>query len=473
VIRIFNTQTRRKEELQPIEPGKVKMYVCGPTVYNYFHLGNARPFITYDTFRRFLEYRGYAVAYVQNFTDIDDKMINKAREEGITVRELADRYITEYFKDADGLNIRRATVHPRATESIEEIIAIISTLFEKGYAYLGEDGVYFDTAKFEGYGKLSHHKLEDLEAGASDRLSGEQGKRNAMDFALWKLQKPGEPSWPSPWGEGRPGWHIECSAMIREHLGETIDIHGGGQDLVFPHHENEIAQSEAANGKPFVHYWLHNGFINVDQEKMSKSVGNFFTVRDLVQHFDYDVLRFFMLTGHYRMPINFSTELLSAAQNGWMRIKTCVENLDFVAANPHSDATDAAAVQDAAASLAADCSKAREDFIAAMDDDLNTADALAAIFELVRAANTAATVPGIPAEALQTASATLRELLDVLGLVPTREQSIPAAVLTLVEERTSAKKARDFALADQLRKQVLEMGYEIKDTPQGPKVSPK
>ena len=473
MIRIFNTQTRRKEELQTIEPGKVKMYVCGPTVYNYFHLGNARPFITYDTFRRYLEYRGYNVAYVQNFTDIDDKMINKAREEGITVRELADRFIAEYFTDADGLNIRRATVHPRATESIQEILAIISALFEKGYAYLGEDGVYFDTARFEGYGKLSHHKLEDLEAGASDRLSGEQGKRNAMDFALWKLQKPGEPAWPSPWGDGRPGWHIECSAMVREHLGETIDIHGGGQDLVFPHHENEIAQSEAANGKPFVHYWLHNGFINVDQEKMSKSTGNFFTVRDLVQHFDYDVLRFFMLTGHYRMPINFSAELLTAAQNGWLRIKTCVENLDFVAANAILANQDDATAQEAAATLTADCSKARADFVAAMDDDLNTADALAAIFELVRAANTAANVAGIAAQTLQTAAATLRELLDVLGLIPTREQSIPAAVLTLVDERTAAKKARDFALADQLREQVLELGYEIKDTPQGPKVSPK
>ena len=474
MIKIFNTQTRAKEELQTIEPGKVKMYVCGPTVYNYFHLGNARPFITYDTFRRFLEYRGYDVAYVQNFTDIDDKMINKANEEGITVRELADRYIAEYFRDADGLNIRRATVHPRATDSIEEMLKIIQTLMDKGYAYLLEDGVYFDTAKFEDYGKLSHHKLDELEAGASDRVSSDQGKHTPMDFALWKFKKPGEPFWPSPWGEGRPGWHIECSAMIREHLGVTIDIHGGGQDLVFPHHENEIAQSEAANDAPFVHYWLHNGFINVDQEKMSKSAGNFFTVRDLVQHYDYDVLRFFMLTGHYRMPINFSAELLTAAQNGWTRIKTCVENLDFVAANATSAAASAAdlsAAAQAAASLTKDCDQARAAFITALEDDLNTADALAAIFELVRAANTAATLPGIAPEALKTAAATLRELLNVLGLQPTREAQIPAEVLALVDERTAAKKARDFARADVLRNQVLELGYEIKDTPQGPKVS--
>jgi cysteinyl-tRNA synthetase len=474
VIRIFNTQTRSKEELQTIEAGKVKMYVCGPTVYNFFHLGNARPFITYDTFRRFLEYRGYDVAYVQNFTDIDDKMINRAREEGITVRELADRFIAEYFRDADGLNIRRATFHPRATDSIDEIVAIIATLFEKGYAYMGEDGVYFDTANFEGYGKLSHHKLDELEAGASERLCGDQGKHNAMDFALWKLKKPGEPSWPSPWGEGRPGWHIECSAMIRQYLGETIDIHGGGQDLVFPHHENEIAQSEAANGKPFVHYWMHNGFINVDQEKMSKSAGNFFTVRDLVQNFDYDVLRFFMLTGHYRMPINFSAELLSAAQNGWTRIRTCVENLDFVAASAaQATACPDAMAKQAEAGLTEDSNRARADFIAAMEDDLNTADALAAIFELVRSANTAATIPGIAAAPLQTAAATLRDLLDVLGLVPTKKELIPADVLALVEERVAAKKNRDFARADQLRVQVMEFGYEIKDTPQGPKVSPR
>lgn len=472
MIRIFNTETRSKEELKTIEPGKVKMYVCGPTVYNFFHLGNARPFITYDTFRRFLLYRGYAVDYVQNFTDIDDKMIKRANEEGITVRKLADRFIDEYFKDADGLNIKRATVHPRATDTMDEIIAIIKTLEDKGYAYATEDGVYFDTDKFSAYGKLSHHKLDELEAGASDRLgSSDQGKRHPMDFALWKFKKPGEPAWDSPWGEGRPGWHIECSAMVRKHLGETIDIHGGGQDLVFPHHENEIAQSEAANGKPFAHYWMHNGFINVDQEKMSKSAGNFFTVRDLVQQFSYDVLRFFMLTGHYRMPINFSGELLTAAQNGWERIKTCVENLDFVAAHAPADLAEQAGP--VAASLLDACGQARTGFIAAMEDDLNTADALAAIFELVRAANTAAAVQGIDPAALKTAAATLRELLDVLGLNPNRGEEIPTEILVLVEERTAAKKARDFQKADALRAQVLELGFEIKDTPQGPKVSPR
>lgn len=472
MIRIFNTETRSKEELKTIEPGKVKMYVCGPTVYNFFHLGNARPFITYDTFRRFLIYRGYAVDYVQNFTDIDDKMIKRANEEGITVRELADRYIAEYFNDADGLNIKRATVHPRATDTMDEILAIIKTLEDKGYAYVAEDGVYFDTQKFAAYGKLSHHKLDELEAGASDRLgSADQGKRHPMDFALWKFMKPGEPTWDSPWGAGRPGWHIECSAMVRKHLGETIDIHGGGQDLVFPHHENEIAQSEAANGKPFAHYWMHNGFINVDQEKMSKSAGNFFTVRDLVQQYSYDVLRFFMLTGHYRMPINFSGDLLTAAQNGWERIKTCVENLDFVVS--HSPATPAEQAGPAATALLDAAGMARTDFIAAMEDDLNTADALAAIFELVRAANTAATVAGIDPAALKTAAATLRELLEVLGLNPNRSEEVPAEVLALVEARVAAKKARDFQQADQLRAQVLELGFEIKDTPQGPKVSPR
>ncbi len=469
-MKIFNTQTREKEELIPLEPGKLKVYVCGPTVYNYFHLGNARPFITYDTLRRYLEYRGYQVLYVQNFTDIDDKMIKRANEEGITVRELADRFIQEYFYDADRLNIRRATIHPRATDSIAEIIRIIETLVEKGFAYPTEDGVYYDTAQFADYGKLSHHKLDELEAGASERVSADTGKHHAMDFALWKLRKPDEPFWPSPWGEGRPGWHIECSAMIRQYMGETIDIHGGGQDLVFPHHENEIAQSEAANGKPFVRYWIHNGFINVDQEKMSKSAGNFFTVRDLAQHYDYDILRFFMLTGHYRMPINFSAELLAAAQNGWNRIRTCVENLDFVAASaPPVTASETAG--QAALELARESERFRAEFIAAMDDDLNTADALAAIFELVRAANTAAAVPGVAADSLRQAASLLRELLNVLGLEPTRKSDVPQAVLDLVAERTAAKKARDFARADALRQQILDMGYQVADTPQGPKVT--
>ncbi len=470
MLKLYNTQSREKEIFEPLEPGKVKMYVCGPTVYNYFHLGNARPFITYDTLRRYLEYRGYQVTYVQNFTDIDDKMINRARADGITIKQLADRFIDEYFIDADKLNIRRATVHPRATECMPMIIGMIETLVAKGFAYETEDGVYFDVSRQPDYGKLSHHNLDDLESGASERVSGETDKRNSMDFALWKKKKENEPYWPSPWGDGRPGWHIECSAMIRQYLGVTIDIHGGGQDLIFPHHENEIAQSEAANGKPFVRYWLHNGFINVDQEKMSKSAGNFFTVRDLSQQFDYLVLRFFMLGGHYRMPINFTAELLTAAQNGWNRIKTCLENLDFVAghAAEKPEGAEAEAVSEA---LDKACADYRQAFIEAMDDDLNTADALAAIFELVRQANTAAACPGIDAGVLRRAGKTLAELLDVLGLRPAEETAVPEAIMALVAARIAAKKAKDFPKADAIRAEIQQMGYIVADTPQGPKVS--
>lgn len=471
-MKVYNTQTRQKEELIPLEDGHFRVYVCGPTVYNYFHLGNARPFITYDTFRRYLEYRGYKVSYVQNFTDIDDKMIKRAAEEGITVRELADRFIAEYFQDADALGIKRATVHPRATDCIDEMLEMISILMDKEYAYVGEDGVYFDMSRFKEYGKLSHYNLDELEAGASERVQADSGKRNQMDFALWKFRKPDEPYWASPWGDGRPGWHIECSAMIRKYLGETIDVHGGGQDLIFPHHENEIAQSEAANDKPFVKYWLHNGFINVDYEKMSKSTGNFFTVRDLVSKFDYMVLRFFMLSGHYRMPINFSSDLLSAAQNGWERIKTCVGHLDFVAASAPSKAADEQANQ-AQQDLRASIQQFQDEFEQAMDDDLNTADALAAVFEMVRAANTAAAVPGISASSLREAAHKLREWLEVLGLNPeNKQESIPEKVLSLVEERAQAKQARDFAKADEIRQEIQNLGYQVADTPQGPKVTP-
>lgn len=471
-MKVYNTQTRQKEELIPLEDNHFKVYVCGPTVYNYFHLGNARPFITYDTFRRYLEYRGNKVSYVQNFTDIDDKMIKRAAEEGITVRELADRFIAEYFKDADGLGIKRATVHPRATDCIDEMLDMINTLMEKGYAYVAEDGVYYDMSRFTGYGKLSHYNLDELEAGASDRVYSDNDKRNQMDFALWKFRKPDEPFWPSPWGDGRPGWHIECSAMVRKYLGETIDVHGGGQDLIFPHHENEIAQSEAANDKPFVRYWLHNGFINIDHEKMSKSSGNFFTVRDLVEKFDYVVLRFFMLSGHYRMPINFSTELLTAAANGWERITTCVENLDFVAASAPDKAEDEDA-QEAQQNLKAAMQQFQDEFVSAMDDDLNTADALAAVFEMVRAANSASAVVGVSASVLRQAAHKLREWLDVLGLDPNRgRETIPAEIMKKVEERVQAKKSRDFARADQIRQEVLDEGYQIADTPQGPKVTP-
>ena len=472
MLKLYNTQSREKEDFVPLQPGMVQMYVCGPTVYNFFHLGNARPFITYDTLRRYLEYRGYQVNYVQNFTDIDDKMINRAKADGTTIAQVAERFIGEYFQDADRLNIRRATAHPRATETIPMIISLIETLFEKGFAYETEDGVYFDVGRMPDYGKLSHHNLEDLVSGAGDRVISESDKHSSADFALWKKKKEGEPFWPSPWGDGRPGWHIECSAMVKQYLGDTIDIHGGGQDLVFPHHENEIAQSEAANGKPFVRYWLHNGFINIDHEKMSKSTGNFFTVRDLVKHFDYLVLRFFMLGGHYRMPINFTTDLLTAAQNGWNRIKTCRENLDFVMASagtPDQPADEQA--QAAATELSAAGEHCREDFIRAMDDDLNTADALAAVFEMVRATNTAASVPGIDRASLKKAAGVLSELLDVLGLQMVEKDEIPEEILSLVQARVAAKKARDFARADAIRDEILAKGFSVADTPQGPKVS--
>ncbi len=469
-MKIYNTQTRDKETFVPLEEGHVRIYVCGPTVYNYFHLGNARPFITYDTLRRYLEYRGFQVTYVQNFTDIDDKMIKRANSEGITIRELADRFIAEYFYDADRLNIRRATSHPRATDSMPVIIEMINTLVEKGFAYETEDGVYFDVLKMPDYGKLSHHNLDELEFGASERINLDGGKHNNLDFALWKKKKENEPWWPSPWGDGRPGWHIECSAMNKQYLGDTIDIHGGGQDLIFPHHENEIAQSECANGKPFVRYWMHNGFINVDSEKMSKSSGNFFTVRDLAQHYDYLVLRFFMLGGHYRMPINFTAELLTAAQNGWNRIKTCLENLEFIISQAPAQPQDIAA-QAAAAELAAARDQYKKAFLEAMDDDLNTADALAAIFELVRAANTASSCQGLDQSSIKMTASLLQELLNVLGLQTTTESGVPKEIMELVEARTVAKKARDFQRADAIRAEIQQKGYSVADTPQGPKVS--
>jgi cysteinyl-tRNA synthetase len=475
-MRIYNTQTRQKETFTPLEPGHARIYACGPTVYNFFHLGNARAFIVFDTLRRYLEYRGLKVTYVQNFTDIDDKMIKRANSENITIGELADRFIAEYFRDADRLNIRRANVHPRATETMPMIIEMVSQLVEKGFAYEAEDGVYFDVGKMPDYGKLSHHNLDELAFDAGDRLSQDVGKRGNLDFALWKKKKEGEPSWPSPWGEGRPGWHIECSAMIKQHLGDTIDIHGGGQDLVFPHHENEIAQSESANGKPFVRYWVHNGFINIDSDKRSKSAGNFFLVRDLTQRYDPLVLRFFMLSSHYRMPINFTTELLDAAQNGFTRIRTCLENLDFLSgklpAQPEGPAA-AAAAKD----LALACEQARQAFIEAMDDDMNTADAMAAIFDLVRSTNSAAAMTGIDQASIRAAAAMLRELLNVLGFerpsseADTSDDAIPATVLALVEARAAAKKGRDFQKADAIRQEILQMGYQVADTAQGPKIS--
>ena len=472
-MKIYNTMTRSKEEFVPLEPGKVKIYACGPTVYNFFHLGNARPFITFDTLRRYLEYRGYQVEFCQNFTDIDDKMIARANQEGITVRELADRYIAEYYIDADKLHILRPTYQPRATDTIDAIIEMISTLIEKGYAYVLEDGVYYDVAKFEKYGCLSHFDLDELREGASDRIMQSDVKQNSVDFALWKSKKPDEPSWDSPWGEGRPGWHIECSAMIKKYLGVTIDIHGGGQDLVFPHHENEIAQSEAANGAPFVRYWMHNGFINIDNEKMSKSSGSFFTVRDIVKEYSYDIIRFFVLSGHYRMPINFSAGLLQSAGNGLERISNSVMNVRFVGNN--SERVVPLEDTEAAAILTKAMEDAKQDFVTSMDDDLNTADAITAIFELVRAANTACTQAGVPSALLLSAADVIVELSNVLGIAAEadmdKSSGIPSEVQDLVDQRVEAKNARDFALSDQLRDRVTALGYLIKDTAQGPQVT--
>ncbi len=469
MLKLYNTLTRTKEEFKTIEPGKVKMYACGPTVYNYFHLGNARPFVTFDTLRRYLEYRGYEVTFVQNFTDIDDKMINRANEEGITVSDLADRFIKEYYIDADGLNIKRQAVQPRATKSIGAIIKLIKSMEEKGYTYVIEgDGVYYDVTKKADYGKLSHYKLEDLQAGGGERGASYEGKRNPGDFAVWKFKKEGEPAWNSPWGEGRPGWHIECSAMIKEFLGDTIDIHGGGQDLIFPHHENEIAQSEAANCCPLANFWVHNAFVNVDGEKMSKSLGNFFTIRDIVKSYPYNVIRFFILLGHYRMPINFSDQLLESAKTSLERISTCVNNVDFLLGNGGVKPAPAEGDDKFLAFVEA----AAESFVAHMDDDLNTADAITDIFNLVKVTNTGATADDVSGEALKVAADKIRELTGVLGieLFGTEEEEIPADITELVEARTAAKKAKDFAEADRIRDELKAKGYIVKDTPNGPQV---
>ena len=469
MLKLYNTLTRTKEEFKTIEPGKVRMYACGPTVYNYFHLGNARPFVTFDTLRRYLEYRGYEVTFVQNFTDIDDKMINRANEEGITVSDLADRFIKEYYIDADGLNIKRQAVQPRATKSIGAIIKLIKSMEEKGYTYVIEgDGVYYDVTKKADYGKLSHYKLEDLQAGGGERGASYEGKRNPGDFAVWKFKKEGEPAWNSPWGEGRPGWHIECSAMIKEFLGDTIDIHGGGQDLIFPHHEDEIAQSEAANCCPLANFWVHNAFVNVDGEKMSKSLGNFFTIRDIVKSYPYNVIRFFILLGHYRMPINFSDQLLESAKTSLERISTCVNNVDFLLGNGGVKPAPAEGDDKFLASVEA----AAESFVAHMDDDLNTADAITDIFNLVKVTNTGATADDVSGEALKVAADKIRELTGVLGieLFGTEEEEIPADITELVEARTAAKKAKDFAEADRIRDELKAKGYIVKDTPNGPQV---
>lgn len=456
-MKIFNTLTRQKEEFVPIEPGKVRMYACGPTVYNYIHIGNARPICVFDTLRRYLEYRGYDVTFVQNFTDIDDKLINKANEEGITVREVAERYIGEYMTDTKGLGIRPADIHPRATENIDTIINMVKTLEEKGFAYERDGSVYFRSRRFEEYGKLSHQPLEELEAGA--RIDVSDKKEDPLDFVLWKAAKPGEPSWPSPWGEGRPGWHIECSAMIRRHLGETIDIHCGGQDLIFPHHENEIAQSECCTGAEYVHYWMHNGYINVDNRKMSKSLGNFFTVREVAEKFGYEPIKFMMLQAHYRSPINYSLEVIEQCRAALERLHNCRDSLDF--------ALESALGQGDWHAFREKMDARAAQFAEAMDDDLNTADGIAALFEMARDINTYITQPQ-PEEAVAYAVKRFDELCGVLGLLYNRaSKDLDSEVEALIAERQAARKAKDFARADAIRDQLAGMGILLKDTPQG------
>lgn len=459
-MKVYNTLTRKKEELRPIEDGIIKIYVCGPTVYNYFHIGNARPFVVFDTLRKYLEYRGYKVKFVQNFTDVDDKIINKAKEEGITASEVSEKYIEEYYKDAKALNVKKADVHPKVSEHIPEIIDFVSTLVDKGYAYEADGDVYFSTRKFDGYGKLSRQNVEDLESGA--RIAVGDIKQDPLDFALWKAQKEeSEIAWESPWGKGRPGWHIECSAMSKKHLGDTIDIHAGGQDLQFPHHENEIAQSECCNGAPFANYWMHNGYITIDNEKMSKSKGNFFTVRDILKDYDGEVIRFFLLLGHYRSPINFSDALMEQAKAGLARMENAKENLRHLMENGLGEMTDAER------ETLSGYDKYRKAFIAAMDDDLNTADAISAIFELITAINTAVK-DGASKEFAKKSLDMLMELADVVGLLQKDDTNeIDDDIQSLVDERQAARKAKDFARADEIRDLLKERGITLKDTPQG------
>ena len=461
-MKVYNTLTRKKEELVPITPGEIKMYACGPTVYNYIHIGNARPLCIFDILRRYLEYRGYKVTFVQNFTDIDDKIIRRANEEHVDSSEISERYIKEFWTDADGLNVRHATVNPKATENIDAIIHIISTLIEKGYAYEAQGDVYFSTEKFKDYGKLSHQPLEDLEAGA--RIMVGEVKREPMDFAVWKAAKPGEPAWDSPWGKGRPGWHIECSAMNWRYLGDTIDIHCGGQDLIFPHHENEIAQSECFTGKPFAHYWMHNGYINVDNVKMSKSLGNFFTVRDVAEKYGYEPIRYLLISAQYRSPINYSTDIIEQCISALNRLYTCRDSLDFELKNA-SDAE-----HDGDRAIIDGFGKYREQFIDAMDDDLNTADAIASIFELVRDINTNV-VGKTPSKALvESAISVFDELTGVLGLVYNRKtETLDSDIEALIEARTNARKEKNWAEADRIRDQLKEMGIVLEDTAQGVK----
>ena len=465
-MEIYNTLTRKKEPFVPLEEGKVKMYCCGPTVYNFIHIGNARPICLFDVFRRYLEYRGYQVTFVQNFTDVDDKIIKKANEEGVSAAEIAQRYMKEYETDAKGLGVRPATVHPTVTGHMEDIISIIQTLIEKGHAYQAGGDVYYRTRSFEQYGKLSHMPIDELESGA--RIAVGEQKEDPLDFALWKAAKPGEPYWDSPWGKGRPGWHIECSAMSRIILGETIDIHCGGQDLIFPHHENEIAQSEGASGKPFARYWMHNGYINVDNVKMSKSLGNFFTVREVAEKFGYEPIKFMMLQAHYRSPINYTLEVIGQCQASLKRIYNCKDKLTLT-------------LEKAPAGAMTPQQKETIDgfqrqFIAAMDDDFNTADAVSAIFELVRQINTDCDRnPLLGKDYFLYAQKLLDTLLDVMGIVIPRQQDqqLPSQVQELVDRRAQARKEKNFALADQLRDEIAALGYEVKETRQGTQITKK
>ncbi|MEZ3466941.1 MAG: cysteine--tRNA ligase [Schaedlerella sp.] len=462
-MKLYNTMSKKKEEFVPLEQDKVKMYVCGPTVYNFIHIGNARPMIVFDTVRRYFEYKGYEVNFVSNFTDVDDKIIKKAIEEGVTADEISKRYIAECKKDMEGMNVKPATTHPLATEEIGGMIELIRTLIDKGFAYEKNGTVYYRTRKFADYGKLSHKNLDDLRSGNRSLLvTGEDEKEDPLDFVLWKPKKEGEPAWESPWSEGRPGWHIECSEMSKKYLGEQIDIHAGGEDLIFPHHENEIAQSEAANGKEFAKYWLHNGFLNIDNRKMSKSLGNFFTVREISEKYDLQVLRFFMLSAHYRSPLNFSAELMESAKNGLERIVTAAENLRFLMKNAQAEA-----MNESEKEAFAKTREYVEGFEKAMDDDFNTADAVAAVFELVKYANT--TADG------DSSKEYLQGILDVRGkvtdvaviIVEKHEELLDADIEALIEERQAARKEKNFARADEIRDELLARGIILKDTREG------
>ena len=458
-MKIFNTMTRRKEEFVPLDKNEVKIYACGPTVYNYIHIGNARPLCVFDVLRRYLEYRGYNVRFVQNFTDVDDKIIKRANEEGLSFEEVSKKYIKEFWTDAHGLNFKDATVHPKATENIDEIINIIKTLEEKGYAYAVDGDVYYRTLKFKDYGKLSHQPIEDLQSGA--RIAIGEKKENPLDFALWKAAKEGEPYWDSPWGKGRPGWHIECSAMNKRYLGDSIDIHCGGKDLVFPHHENEIAQSEAANDAPFAKYWMHNGYINVDNVKMSKSLGNFKTVREIANVYGCEVIRYFLISSHYRSPINYSIDIIEQCQSALDRLYTCRESLDFAIKNAKSDIDDDEEILKLIAS-------AKDEFIKAMDDDLNTADGIAAVFNLVSTINTEIINKEVSLNVCKKAAEMFDELTGVLGLLYNRKSNdIDDDIEKLIEQRQTARANKDWATADKIRDELKAKGIILKDTPQG------